>query len=272
MKNKGEVKEMYLAKKSAKVLKPLLEKYYRAKFIGIENIPDTPFLGIGNHLGVYFMPESFLWLTKYYSLKNKPPMKVLVHNALHNIAKFLVLPEKEFGILDANPKNAVESLKNGNSITVYPGGDRENAKPFSERNEINFYNHLGYIKSALNANVPILPIVGVGGGETVFVLSSGEKIAKKMGLTKLFNLHTWPIYWSFPFGWHVGHFPFLSLPLPSQVTLSVLPAYSLDEYTAEDANNPEVLEKINKEIIFRMQTELDRLAKGRIPIIGNINP
>ena len=116
MKNKGEVKEMYLAKKSAKILKPLLEKYYRAKFIGIENIPDTPFLGIGNHLGVYFMPESFLWLTKYYSLKNKPPMKVLVHNALHNIAKFLVLPEKEFGILDANPKNAVESLKNGTLI------------------------------------------------------------------------------------------------------------------------------------------------------------
>ena len=60
------------------------------------------------------------------------------------------------------------------------------------------------------------------------------------------------------------------MPLPSQITLSVLPAYSLDQYTAEDANNPEVLEKINKEIILLMQTELDRLAKGRIPIIGDI--
>jgi len=270
MKNKGAVKEMYLAKKSAEVLKPILEKYYRAKIIGVENIPDTPFLGIGNHLGVYFMPESFLWLTKYYSLKNKPPMKVLVHHALHNISKFLVLPKSEFGILDANPKNAVKALKEGNSITVYPGGDRENAKPFSERNKIEFYNHLGYIKSALKAGVPILPIVGIGGGETLFVLSSGEKIAKKAGLTKLFNLHTWPIYWSFPFGWHVGHFPFLSLPLPSQVTLSILPRYSLKGYSAADAENKEVLEKINKEIITQMQTELDRLAKGRIPIIGKL--
>ena len=99
MKNKVDVKELYLAKKSAKVLKPLLEKYYRAKFIGIENIPDTPFLGIGNHLGVYFMPESFLWLTKYYSLKNKPPMKfsrwyiALIAFLLGVIATFMYLTE-----------------------------------------------------------------------------------------------------------------------------------------------------------------------------------
>jgi len=115
MKKKGEVKEMYLAKKSAKILKPLLEKYYRAKFIGIENIPDTPFLGIGNHLGVYFMPEALLWMGKYYHMESKPPMKVLVHHVLHEISSFLKLPEKEFGILEASPENALEALK-----TIFP--------------------------------------------------------------------------------------------------------------------------------------------------------
>ena len=113
MKQRSPVKEMFLAKRSAKILEPLLEKYYRAKFFGLENIPETPFLGIGNHLGVHFMPESFLWMTKYYSLKNKPPMKVLVHHVLADVSAFLKFPKSEFGILDANPDTAVKTLKAG---------------------------------------------------------------------------------------------------------------------------------------------------------------
>lgn len=270
MEEMKEVKEMLLGKKTAKLITPLLEKYYRAKFIGLENVPSTPFLGIGNHLGVYFMPEAFLWVGKYYGLDNKPPMKILVHHVLHEISSLLKLPESEFGLLDASPENAIEALKSGSAVTVFPGGDRENSKPFSERNKIDFYNHYGYIQLALKARVPILPVVGIGGGETLFVLSSGEKIAKKTGLTKLFKLHTWPIYWSFPFGWHIGHFHFLSLPLPSQITISVLPPYSVDKYSESDADNLDVLKKINDEIVQQMQTEMDRLAKGRIPIIGKI--
>lgn len=270
MEHKSEVKEMFLAKKTAQLLLPIFEKYYRAKYIGLENIPETPFLGVGNHLGVYFIPEAFLWVGKYHTLDSKAPMNVLVHHMLHEISSFLKLPESKFGILDASPENAIEALKTGHSITVYPGGDRENSKPFSKRNEIDFYNHYGYIQLALRAGVPILPIVGIGGGETLFVLSSGEKIAKKTGLTSLFKLHSWPIYWSFPFGWHIGHFPFLSLPLPAQVTLSVLPPFSLEEYSAEDADNPEVLKQINDKIVALMQEEMDQLAKGRIPVLGKI--
>ena len=43
-----------LARKVSNFLLPALEKYYRVKYIGLEHIPDTPFLGVGNHLGVKF--------------------------------------------------------------------------------------------------------------------------------------------------------------------------------------------------------------------------
>ncbi len=262
--------EMPLAKGVAKLFTPLLEKYYRAQFIGLEHIPNDPFLAVGNHLGVYFMPETYLWLGKYHSLEGKPPMKVLIHHALHEMASFARLPEKQFGVLDACPSNTIRALEEGNAVTVYPGGDRENSKSFCDRNKIDFFGHKGYVQMALKAQVPILPVVGIGGGETLFVLSSGERLAQVSGIQKLFRIHTWPIYWSLPFGWKVGHLPYPSLPLPAQVTVSVLPPISTKDYSPEDADDPHVVNEINHKVIQSMQLEMDRLAKGRVPVLGKL--
>jgi 1-acyl-sn-glycerol-3-phosphate acyltransferase len=253
---------------AAKLYLPVLEKYHRAKFLGFEHIPQTPFLGVGNHSGMHFMPESLLWLTKYHSMNNKVHMVTLIHNLSHKLGSLLKLPLKDFGLVEANPEKALNALQSGFAATVYPGSDRDNSKPFSERNKIDFFEHTGYVKLALKAQVPIVPIVGIGGAETVFVLSAGDKIAEVTGLKKMLKLHTWPVYWSFPGGWHVGHLPYFSLPLPAQITISVLPPYFVDEYTPDDAENPDIVQKINLEIIIRMQEEMNRLAKGRIPIVG----
>lgn len=259
-----------LARRLSHLVLPVIEKYYRADYIGLENIPDSPFIGVGNHLGVYFIPESYLWLAKYHSLKNKPPMTVLVHKAFHQLTSVFKFTEHDFGIIEANPLNAIETLKAGNSLTVYPGGDKENTKPFSERNKIDFYEHYGYLKLAIKSGKPILPIVGIGGGETLFVLSRGEQLAQRSQLAKMFKLHSWPVYWSFPFGWKIGHLPFLSLPLPSQITLSVLPPVDLSEYLPQDAENEHLLKQLNAKIVSLMQEELDKLAKGRVPVIGKL--
>jgi hypothetical protein len=83
-------------------------------------------------------------------------------------------------------------------------------------------------------------------------------------------VHTWPFYWSFPFGFHLGHWPRFELPLPAQVTMSILPPFSVEEYVPEDADDPIIVERINQELLWLMQQELDWLAKGRIPIIGKL--
>ena len=106
-----------LARKLSKLLLPAIEKYFRAKYKGLENIPDTPFIGVGNHLGVYFIPESYLWMGKYHSLKGKSPMTVLVHKAFHQLVSVFNFTEKDFGILKANPKNALDALNAGNALT-----------------------------------------------------------------------------------------------------------------------------------------------------------
>jgi 1-acyl-sn-glycerol-3-phosphate acyltransferase len=257
-----------LVRSAAKLYLPVLEKYHRAKFAGLENIPETPFLGVGNHSGMHFMPESLLWLTKYHSMNNRVHMVTLIHNITHKFGSLIKFPLQDFGFVEANPEKALDALQSGFAATVYPGSDRDNAKPYSGRNTIDFFEHTGYIKLAIKARVPILPIVGIGGADTLFVLSSGERIAEATGLKKLLKLHTWPVYWSFPFGWHVGHLPYFSLPLPSQISITVLPPYYLNQYTEADAENPELIQKINEEIIALMQVEMDKLSKGRIPVVG----
>ena len=259
-----------LVHKVAKWYLPILEKYYRAEFIGLENIPDGPFLGVGNHTGIHYMPESYLWLCKYHSNHEHRPMYTLVHDFVYKVAEKLCLPLHALGILDADKGSAYEALREGCAVTVYPAGDRDNAKPFYERNEIDFFGHTGYVKLALNTRVPIVPVVGVGGGESVFTLTSGSGFAEWTGLKKYFKIHTWPVFWSFPFGWHVGHFPTLGLPLPTQVTVSVLEPIDTSQYAEDAANDPLIIAELNAKVLHAMQAEVDRLVKDRIPVIGGI--
>ncbi|MCB9204225.1 MAG: 1-acyl-sn-glycerol-3-phosphate acyltransferase [Flavobacteriales bacterium] len=263
-----EVFDADLARKVAKLFLPILEFYHRAKWIGLENIPDEVFLGVGNHTGMHFMPESLLWVAKYQSERRTVPMLTLIHHMTHRLATMGRLPVNELGFLEAKRENALDALRTGYSVMVYPGGDRDVARTYADRHKINFFDHLGYVKMALKAQVPILPIVGCGGGETAFVLNSGEKIAEVTGLKKLAKIHTWPLYWSFPFGFHLGHLPHLELPLPSQMTMSILKPYSISNYKPEDAGDPEIVKHINDDLLRTMQDELDRLAEGRLPIIG----
>jgi 1-acyl-sn-glycerol-3-phosphate acyltransferase len=157
------------AQKLAKAVLPIEETYHRVKWLGLETIPDEVFLGIGNHRGMHFMLESVLWVGKCQMENRRIPMLTLVHHKLHQLASLVKVPLNELGLLEAKRKNALDALKSGYAVTVYPGGDRGVARPFSDWHKINFFDHLGYVKMALKAQVPILPIVGCGGGEAVFV-------------------------------------------------------------------------------------------------------
>ncbi|MBI1286486.1 MAG: hypothetical protein GC178_02805 [Flavobacteriales bacterium] len=259
-----------LARKVAKLYLPVLEKYHRAKWLGLQNIPDDVFLGVGNHSGMHFMPESLLWLAKYHSESRGVPMLTLIHHMTHHLATMVKLPVNELGFLEARNDNALDALQLGFAVTVYPGGDRDVARTYFDRNKIDFFDHLGYVKTAIRARVPILPIVGCGGGETLFVINNGAKIAEITGLKRLGKVHTWPLYWSFPFGFHWGHLPRFELPLPSQMTMSILKPIYLNDYKPSQVDDPKVIQEVNALVISTMQRELDRLSEGRIPIIGKL--
>ncbi len=54
------------------------------------------------------------------------------------------------------------------------------------------------------------------------------------------------------------------------MTMSILPSYSVANYKPSDAENPEIVRRINDDLLSIMQKELDELSKGRIPILGKL--
>lgn len=248
---------------------PVIEKYHRATFKGMENTPvDTPFVAVGNHGGVHFMPEALLWITNYHAQKRAIPMLTLTKRKLHHLARRIHLPVNRLGLVDDTPETALMALESGYAIATYPGSDRDISKSFWDRNKIEFFGNVGYVRAAIASQKPILPVVGCGGGEAVYTVNSGEAIAEKFRLDKLFGIKSWPIFWSFPRGLHTGHLPHFSIPFPTKVELSILPPVSVSEFKPEDADDPSVVYELNNKVIAMMQEELDRLAKGRIPVIG----
>ena len=78
--------------------------------------------------------------------------------------------------------NADEALRSGGVAAVFPGGDYDVYRPTLTANKIDFDGRTGYVKAAINAGVPIVPPVGIGGQESQLFLSRGTEIAKALGL------------------------------------------------------------------------------------------
>jgi 1-acyl-sn-glycerol-3-phosphate acyltransferase len=164
----------------------------------------------------------------------------------------------------ASPENADKALSSGAALLVYPGGDYEVHRPLWESGNVDFGGRKGFIRLALAKDVPIVPVVSIGGQETALFLSRGEWLARLLRLDKLFRLKVLPISLAVPWGLNVGdmlgHFP-----LPSKIAIQVLPPIHLRK---EFGRNPD-LDEVYDEIVLRMQATLDSLAgERRLPVFG----
>jgi 1-acyl-sn-glycerol-3-phosphate acyltransferase len=132
------------------------------------------------------------------------------------------------------------------------------------RNRVDFGGREGFIRLALEQNVPIVPVVSIGGQETALFLSRGEGLARLLRLDKLFRLKVLPISFALPWGVNVGDM-LGHLPLPAKITIETLPPIDL---RAEFGENPDV-DEIYNHLVRLMQDTLDALAaERRFPVIG----
>jgi 1-acyl-sn-glycerol-3-phosphate acyltransferase len=122
---------------------------------------------------------------------------------------------------------------------------------------------MGYVRTALSAGVPIVPVVSIGGQEQQLFLWRGEILAKLMRLEKLMRSDYMPVGLGFPFGLTFAFPP--NLPLPTKIVTQVLEPVDL---VAEFGPEPDVA-AVDEEIRRRMQVALDELAsQRRFPVLG----
>ena len=178
--------------------------WFRGEVRGLGNIPeDGPVLMVGNHSGGNMTPDTNVFtlaFTAYFGVERT------FHQLAHNLV--LSMPGlgflRKFGTVAASHENAEKALKAGAALLVYPGGDYEVHRPSWESNKVDFGGRKGFIRLALAHDVPIVPIVSIGGQETALFLSRGEGLAKMLMLDRFFRLKVLPISLALPWGLNVG--------------------------------------------------------------------
>jgi 1-acyl-sn-glycerol-3-phosphate acyltransferase len=238
--------------------------WYRGEVRGLGNIPDEgPVLLVGNHSGGNMTPDTFVFTLAFNTYFG-------VERAFYQLAHNLVLAMpwlgslRRFGTVAASHDNAHKALQAGAALLVYPGGDYEVHRPFWQRNRVDFDGRRGFIRLALEENVPIVPVVSIGGHETALFLTRGETLARLLALDRMFRLKVLPISVSAPWGINIGDM-LGHIPLPAKITIETLPPIDL---RAEFGEDPDV-DEIYDHLIRLMQDTLDSLAaERRLPLLG----
>jgi 1-acyl-sn-glycerol-3-phosphate acyltransferase len=238
--------------------------YFRGEVRGLGNIPDSgPVLLVGNHSGGNLTPDTILFtlaFSSFFGVERR--FYQLAHNLV--LAMPWLAPLRKFGTVAASPSNASKALESGAALLVYPGGDFEVHRPSWLRNQVDFGGRKGFIRLALENDVPIVPVVSAGGQETAFFLTRGEGLARALWLDRLFRLKVLPISLALPWGINIGDM-LGHIPLPAKLTVEALPAINLRQEFGDDPDVDEVYDHL----IRLMQETLDALAsERRLPVIG----
>jgi 1-acyl-sn-glycerol-3-phosphate acyltransferase len=246
------------------ILRPFLKRYFRSEVRGLENMPSAGgALVVSNHSGGMFPMDVPIFAVDFYDrFGYDRPIYTLSHDMIFTgpTAGFFV----RTGFIRANPENAAKALRAGGVVVVFPGGDYDVYRPTVCENVIDFDGRTGYVRTAIEADVPIVPAVSIGGQETQLYLSRGTWLAERLGpIARLVRTKILPVSFGFPFGLSVVVPP--NLPLPSKIITEVLEPIDI---IAEFGENPDIAE-VDAHLRSVMQTALERLArKRRLPVVG----
>jgi 1-acyl-sn-glycerol-3-phosphate acyltransferase len=240
--------------------------YFRADVRGLENIPaDGPVLIVGNHSGGNVTPDTLVFtlaFNTYFGVERR--FYQLAHNLVMAMPQSRIANLRKYGTVAASRENATQALDSGAALLVYPGGDYEVHRPSWDSAKVDWAGRKGWIRLALEKNVPVVPLLSLGGQETALFLSRGERLARLLRLDKMFRLKVLPISIAIPWGLNVGDM-LGHWPLPAKLTMKALPAIDLRKEFGRDPDVDEVYESV----LGRMQAGLDSMAaERRLPVVG----
>jgi len=241
--------------------------YFRLEISGIENVPaEGPVLLVGNHNGG-FLPTGgfFTTLAIWDRFGPSRPVYALAHDFLFHVPTLRRYALK-VGALRAGHDSARRVLARGGIVLVYPGSDLDVFRPWRERGRVVLGGRKGFLRLALGARVPIVPVVSAGTHEQLVVLTRGDALARWL------HMHTWarttvcPIVLSVPWGVTSGFVPYL--PLPAQTSVAFGAPMMWPELSPQGAGDPATLERCYAQVESAMQRMLDELTEGRRPLLG----
>jgi 1-acyl-sn-glycerol-3-phosphate acyltransferase len=241
---------------------PAIKRYFRAEVRDLDCMPAAGgALVVSNHSGGMFTPDVLVFAPAFYKKFGfDRPVYTLGHEMIFMGPVGDLL--HRVGVIEANPENAAKALRDGAIVLVFPGGDYDSYRPTFTENVIDFNGRRGYVRTAIETGVPIVPMVSIGAQETQLFLARGDSIARRLGLKRL-RAEILPISVGFPFGLSVFFPP--NLPLPAKIVTRVLDPIDI---VAQFGEEPDV-DSVDLHVRAVMQKALDELAgERRFPVLG----
>lgn len=239
--------------------------YFRCDVRGLDHIPaEGPVLIVGNHSGGTVIVDTYVFAQAFYS--HFGPQRAffqLAHDLVFKLAGLRTLVER-YGTVPASPANMARALRRDAALLVYPGGDYETYRPSWESDKIDFAHRTGFVKLALKHNVPVVPVVAIGGQETGLFLGRGQRLAKALQLDRLMRLKVFPAVLGPPLGATILDLP-IRFPLPAKISIRVLKPIDLRDRLGSRPDIDEAYQLVTS----TMQRTLTRLGHERtLPIVG----
>jgi 1-acyl-sn-glycerol-3-phosphate acyltransferase len=245
---------------------PLMDYWFRMEIEGWEHLPDPPVLLVGIHSGAPFVWDAWtVGIQWWRRFGTERPLHGTAHDALM-AAPLIGAYFRRMGVLPAAPDSIASALAEGHDVALWPGGEIDSLRPWSDRDEAVLAGRKGFVRMAIGAGVPIVPIATVGGPDSMPVLARGRRLAKALQLDKVARLKMFPIALSAP--WGVGPAMLPEIPLPTKIRTAFQAPVKLSRDPAK-AKDDDYVDRKYEEVRQSIQDGMDALARRRaFPVFG----
>ena len=242
----------------------LYHHYFRVQTSGWETVPDKQVLLVGSHNGGLAAPDMHMMMYDWFRRFGiDRPVFGLMHAQLSKSFPPGTELAVKAGAIMAHPTMARAALDSGASVLVYPGGVKDVFRPHNQRDRICFNHNSGFIKLALQYEVPIVPAISWGAHDTLVILADLYPLVKQLRHYLKFpwpgNIDpiVFPLYLGLP--WGIGLGPLPNVPLPIQIHTRILPPITFSRYGLEALRDRDYVQACYQQVHNTMQIGLDRL-------------
>ncbi len=186
-------------------LRPLAEVWFRTQVRGIETIPNQgAALIAGNHSGAIALDA----LMTQLAIFDTHPFKRHIHMLAADLVFEMPIVKdiaRKAGHTNASRDEAMRLLQTGKLVGVWPEGFSGVGKTWMRRYELQHFGKGGFVATASEAKVPLIPLAIVGAEEAYPMVANVEPLAR------LLKLPYFPVTPTFPLLGPLG-----AVPLPSK--------------------------------------------------------
>jgi 1-acyl-sn-glycerol-3-phosphate acyltransferase len=239
-------------------LDPLLNFYYRYWFrVDAEGVANVPSEGgallVGNHSGALPPDAPMIMQAIRNEHRASRPLHILGEHWFKGFPAVSAFMNK-IGVVPAHPANAQRLLADeGGLALVFPEGMKGTRKVLWQRYRLRRFGRGGFVRTALRARVPIVPIALVGGEEAMPIFAHMRLVQRMTGLLYAPFNHAFP---------HFGPLAAL-MYMPAKFRIRFLDPIDIPSMPADTIDDAAAVQTIAEEIRARIQISLDEMLAER---------